>query len=603
MVARLARSTTGYAAQYVGTTRANVPNPTPGSTTCRSFNGAGDRLIGWPSDQIGANFMVVMSIWRAKAEGLANDQTAARLFTQYCAFGTRVAVGINQSSLSITYTNSNGARTTLESKDRILDLARHNVVLLVTTSQILVLLDGRESMRVNVALAPPSKARVNIGADADRRFWNGLIDDLAIYQEAQLPADPENWARFYMALLTQDKVRDYTPALLDGGVAGGTAATNGLTASGVRAGARVALNVPWRTDAGAQGLELKLSGTGPFRLGAYNPDHVFADKDLGDTANSFAWTSDGALLVNGEVSATGLGQWGPANVMAMVWDPAQLAVSLYRDGQLLDTHQLDSKVWRPAITLGVGGAQLNAGQFLPWSTAPVSPLKSRVWSLLSTEYRQMRLDGLALPLDDLDDILRDGPTRAVVGSYNGALPAAPDLEPFAVMRRRGAKINSVPATAADTDFFFAVLFQPTAADLTGEVVLMDQDGKWRLSLVDGKLRGTAAGVTVTASGVAEAGTYYYAALTRNAAGRLSLWAGGRQIAQSSGTFLAGVSGDVWLGQAADGSKPFAGLLSHVLLAGKTPPAWRLARLAKTYTWGSLEPTGLGYNLGRNLGGA
>lgn len=591
MVARLARSTTGYAAQYVGTTRVSNPSPTPGSPTCRSFNGQGDRIVALPSDQLGANFMVVMSFWRLKAEGVANDHTAMRLFTQYCSYGTRVAVGVNQSSLSVTYTNSNGTRSTLESKDKVLDLARHTLALVVTASQILVLLDGRESIRINVALAAPSPSRVNIGADSNRRFWYGLIDDLAVYLEANLPRSPENWLRYYIGLLNGVTVRDYEPAVFDQGADGATATNGGLSANGLRASSRVPLNTAWRreTALGKQAIEMKFAGGGPFRIGAFNPAHAFASQDLGATDQSFAWVSDGTLVVGGSKIATGLGQWGAGNVMAMVWDPQEKTVTLYRDGTKIDTRQLDDLAWTPAATVGTGSVQLNAGQFLPWSAPAVAPLPSRVYSKLTTEFRETKIGSLAAALDDPDATVRDSRTGAAVGVYNGAstLVDKPRLEAFERMRKVGSgiKITAAEYTAADTDFFFALAFSPAAADLTGEHVLLESPGKWGLRIIDGGLQAWIGDVTVGQQSPAfEAGKVYLMGLSRTASGKLAVWCHLGYILHSTDDLTTQAAGDVWVGSGENGARALVGEVSHLLLAGTMPALTKLDRIRAIYDW-------------------
>ena len=104
--------------------------------------------MGPRSSDLGAEFAILLSFWRADGSILANDLTAARLFTQYCQGGTRVAVGINRSKLSVTYTTTSGLVFTVESQLSILDTDHHLLALRVTPTQILVYLEGREVIKV-----------------------------------------------------------------------------------------------------------------------------------------------------------------------------------------------------------------------------------------------------------------------------------------------------------------------------------------------------------------------------------------------------------------------------------------------------------------------
>lgn len=604
MAARLAGSLAGRALQYVGTAKVSTPVATPGSATARSFNGEGDRIVGPRSNDIGSYFMLVLSAWRGSVDILRDDQTAARLFTQYCVFGTRVAVGLNRSVLSLTYTNASGSRQTVESKHKVMDVNRRIITLIVTRDGIQVLLDGRQAIKVTTSLPAPASVNSMIGSDGGGRFWKGVIDDLVIYPEEKIPLDPENWTRYYRALLLSSYARDYTAATFSAGYAQVSLSNGGYTATGISTTpkSRVPLSASWRkeTALAEQTLEFRITGGADLRIGVFNTAHDLGQDDIGQTPNSYAWSQDGKLYQNGKAINTGLPTWNNTNVMALVWRPADNSLGLFKDAVLVDRISLAAEqTWVPALSLGQATVAMNSGQEPLWSMASGDPLPIKIASKLTTEFREMKIASVAAPMDDTDGTMRDGPTGNAVGVYNGATATSrvprPDLDPFEVMRRVGSSIK-VPAaayTAADDDFFFAVAFSPAAEDLTGEHVILESPGKWGIKIVDGSLKAFVGGVTIGNAGQAfEAGKIYLIGISRTSTGKLAVWCHLGYILHSTDTITAQTQGDLWVGSGLEGSRPLVGTVSHLLLGGTLPAAWKLKRIQDIYNWTVPEIVGI-----------
>lgn len=601
MAARVAISSAGQNGQYVGTTRVPTPTASPGSATCRSFNGTSDRLLLGPSNSLGAVYLAVMTFWRGDSSVLADNRTAARLFTQYCVGGTRVGVGINRSFLSLTYTDSTGTTRTIESRAKVLDTTRHFLGIEVTSAFIRVFLDGRVALKVTTTLAAPDLARVCIGADTAQRFWKGQIDDVAAFQT--YPSKVQNWLRYYRELVRGNYSRDYQAAIFAAGYNSVTISDDGYTAAGFSTApaSRVPMAQPLRTEVELpqQFVEFRFdAGSGDLRLGVFNPTHDLSIADLGTTANSYAFTTAGQVITNGNVVASGFGTWSTDNVMALGWDAVNSKLSLWRDGVHLVDLNLPADTWTIALNLGAHTAYMNSGQGVPLSLPTDTPgLPSKVWSKLTTEFRQMKLAEVCAPLDDLGTDLTDAYSGAVVGVYTS--PAA--LEPgftvdgFDVSRRVGGgiKANFGTYTAADDDFFFAIAFSPEEADLTGEVVLLESPTKWGLRLIDGKLNAWVG--DVQAGSINEpftAGDSYILGITRSGTGKLLVWCHIGYILQSGDVTVVQAASDVYVGSGASGDRAFAGRLSHLVLSGKQPAAWKMTRLKQVYTWDVPDVAGM-----------
>lgn len=365
MAARVAISTAGQNGQYVGTTRVPTPTASPGSATCRSFNGTSDRLILGPSNSLGATFLALMTFWRADTTILADNATSARLFTQYCVGGTRVGVGLNRSFLSLTYTNSAGTTATVESKAKVLDTSRHFLGIEVTASQIRVFLDGRVAIKVQTSLAAPDLARVCIGADTSARFFKGQIDDAAMFQA--YPSKVQNWLRYYREVVRGNFSRDYQAATFAAGYDSVTVSDDGYQAAGFTnsPASRVPLAQSLRLEPELlqQFLEFRFDlGTGSLKIGVFNTLHDLSVADIGTTPNSYAFTTAGQLMQDNLVVASGFGTWSSANVMALGWDSVNNKLSLWCDGVHLYDLNLPAGTWTAAVSLGATTVYLNSGQ-------------------------------------------------------------------------------------------------------------------------------------------------------------------------------------------------------------------------------------------------
>lgn len=593
MPARVAISTAGQNGQYVGTTRVPTPTASPGSTTARSFNGNGDRLLLGPSNDLGATFLALMTFWRQDTTILSDDLTSARLFTQYTIGGTRVGVGLNRSFLSLTYTDSSGTTRTVESRGRVVDISRHFLGVHVSVGEIRVYLDGRLAIRVTDSLAPPDLARVCVGADTRARFFRGQIDDVAFYKVA--PGKTQNWLRYYRELVRGNFSRDYQAATFAEGHNAVTISDEGFTAAGFSAtpASRVALTSPLRTEAelATQYAEFIPTAAGSgLRIGVINSQHDLATQDVGVTNNSYGFTPTGDLLRGGNVIATGLGQWGVGDSVAIGWKPATNTLSFWINGTHVYEINLPAETWTVALNLGTATVLLNSGQAVPFALPTDSPgVSAKVWSKLTTEFRQMKLAEVNAPLDDQGVDILDAYSGNKVGAYG--LPAIREAgfteDSFDYARRVGGgiRLDFGTHTAADDAFFFAVAFSPEEADLVGDKVLLESPGKWGLQILDGKLNAWVGGVQVgSINAPFTAGESYILGLARSATGRLLVWTHIGYILQSADVTPVQTSADVYVGSSADGSKAFTGRLSHLVLSSKALAAWKMNRLKAVYSW-------------------
>lgn len=601
MAARVALSSIGQNGQYVGTTRVPTPTASPGSATCRSFNGTSDRLVLGSSSSLGATFLALMTFWRGESSVAADNATAQRLFTQYCVGGTRIGVGINRSFLSLTYTDSSGATYTVETRSKLLDVSRHFLGIEVTSSGIRIFLDGRIAIKLTATLAAPDLARVCIGADTRQRFFKGQIDDLAVFQT--IPGKTQNWLRYYRELVRGNYSRDYLATTFAAGFNSVTISDDGYTAAGftVSPSSRVALATPWRTEAelGDQYVEFRVTaGDGAFMLGVMNSQHDLSQDDIGTTANSYAITTAGQIISNNVVVASGLGAWSEANLVALGWKSATRTLSFWKDGTHVYDLNLPVETWTVAISLGAHTAYLNSGQAVPFAMPTDTPgLPSKVWSKLTTEFRQMKLAEVNAPLDDTADLLTDAYTGNTVGTYFNppALEPGFTVDPFDVSRRvgDGIKVNFGTYSAADDSFFFALAFSPEESDLTGEKVLLESPTKWGIRLIDGKLNAWVGSVQVgSINEPFTAGKRYIIGIARSGAGKLLVWTHIGYILQSGDVTATQTATDVWVGSGATLDRKFAGRLSHLVLSSKLPDAWKMTRLKTVYTWDVPDVAGM-----------
>lgn len=600
MVARLALSSNAQTGQYVGTSRINSPTDIPGSRTARSFNGLGNRLVLGRSSDLGANFLALLTFWRATSAAVADNQTSARLFTQYTAIGTRIAVGINRSFLSITYTTSGGSLVTVESRVSMLNTNRQILALLVSPTAVTLYLNGRLALQVNVVLMAPGTPRMVVGADVNSRAFAGTIDDLALYQV--VPGRLDNWLRYHQSLIDGEFVRDYVAATFAAGFDGVTLLDDLRQANGTGETARVATSQPWRNE-GALGRQLVefryTTGVEPIRVGVFSTGHNLATANIGDTEGSYAYLQDGTLISNGVVVASDLPLWTQTDMVALSYVPGSRQLSFWVNGALRHAIDLPVGTWTPATSFGKRQVFLNAGQSVPYATGlPTrTGLYTKVWSRLTSEFRHMKLGQVAAPLDDIDEWMRDANTEAIVGAYIGArlteTPFTPD--PFDIARKvgGGVRLNFGPYTAAGQDYFFALAFSPTAEDLVDEKILFECPDQYGMKLIDGRLFAWVGDVQVGSINVAfEENKAYLMGITRSAAGRLLVWCHVGYILQSGDiTPLLG-SADVWVGSKADGSAAFTGRFSHLVASTKRPADWKLNRLKTVYAWDTPDIEGL-----------
>lgn len=596
MVARLAISSAGRNGQYVGTTKAVPPSSVPGSASARYFNGTRDRLVGRRSSDLGQNYLMVMSFWRADSTILADNQTAARLFTQYTIGNARVAVGLNRSFLSLTYTTNTGESVTRESVVRVLDVDRHTLALHVSSTSIVVYLDGREAIRATATLGEPDYALTTIGSDGGQRFFKGYIDDVAFFQA--VPNSVANWVRFYRALTTGLLPRDYTSAPFAPGFSLLTLSEQNFTATGTLNSppSRVAMSVPWRTEPelNEQYIELTVP-TGPsnsyVQIGVMNANHDLSTQLLGATANSYVYTQDGRLRSDGNDVVTNIINWSPAtNVMALGWRADTRTMRLLKDGVEIHIFTLPAGSWTPAITVGSNVVRVNAGQS-PWRSLPkeATGLHAVASSRLTTELRHLKLAEVTSALTDTDVSVRDLATGTIVGTYLGSRQTYGSISPDSLDRSTrvgdGIKINFGPHTTAGAGFFFALAFQPTEDDLVGEKVLFESPGSWGLKLLDGRVFAWCGEVQVGSVNPAfDAGKSYLVGMTRAASGKLLVWCHVGYMLQSGDVTVAQPTADLFIGAKQDGSAKFAGKVAQIVLSTATPPSWKLERFRRCYEW-------------------
>lgn len=612
MVARVAVSSTANHGQYVGTTRANSPSPSPGSPTLRSFNGTSDRVVLGRSNDLGSTFVAVMSVWRANTNVIANNQTAARFFTQYAVNGTRVCIGLNRSYLSVTYQDGAGLMTTVESKVQIADTARHVVALQVTSTEILAYLDGRLAIKVAAVLPGPDTARCLIGADAGSRFFQGYLDDFSAMPTA--PNNLEHWLRYYRDLVLEAAPRDRLATGFAAGFDSIALSTDGYSATGSSDSARVPVSTAFRTEPELpiQYLEFTFNaGTGPLELGVTNPSHDLSIDPLGSTPNSYAYLSTGVLQLDGDAVAF-TSTWSQDDLMALGWVSENRVLSLWKNGTKLHEFSLPENTWTAAVRPSGRTVQMNAGQAVNRVLPPHSPgLPIKAWSRLTTEFRHMKLAELAAPLDDSDSSLRDANTGTVRGSYLGtpATGASHTGDSFDKARFTGSggiKVNSSSWTPADGSLFAGLAFKPTEADMDGTRVLLESPGKWGLRLINGAISAWIGGLEVTTNletSAVEKDKLYYLALVHNGT-TLMVWCNGTYPMAAEDPATNQTAGDVWVGGAVGGATPFLGPISHLVISGTIPPAWKLDRLKNAHAWA--EPlwlgTGYGLNYGNDYGG-
>lgn len=603
MAARLALSSTSVHGQYIGTTRVTPPTAVPGSTSARRFD-AGTRLLLGRSSDLGENFMVLMTFWRSSSLQVGDDQTAARLFTQYSVGGTRVAVGINRSFLSITYRSSNGTLQTVESRISLLNTDKQVLAMVVNFSGIALYLNGRVALRVTATLAAPDTSPVIVGADVTTRQFLGTIDDLAIYQV--VPSRTDNWLRYYDGLANNAYVRDYVAATFSEGFEEVTLVDDSRSAVGGKALSRLSAAAPFNNAAalGTQVVEFRFTdspdGDSGLRIGVMTPNHSLATEQIGQGENSFAYTQNGTLLRGGVTQVTEIQTWSQTDLMALAYTPATRTLALWKNGLPIHSFILpEGEVWTPALTLGKRQVDLNSGQSVPYSIGLPSKigLYSKVWSKLTTEFRHMKVAEVAAPLDDLGTQMVNAVNNAVVGEYLGTPELAGSItpDPFDVSRKVGGKVRLAfgDYTAAGQDFFFALAFRPSEEDLAGEKILLDCPDRWGIKLLDGRLFCWVGSVQVGSINVAfTAGETYLIGITRSGSGRLLVWCHVGYLLQSGESTPILGSSDVWVGSKADGSAALTGSFSHLIAGTKKPAPWKLDRLKFVYQWDTPEIEGL-----------
>lgn len=593
MVARIVKSTNGRNGQYVGTIRNAPPSPELGSPTARQFNGTTDRIIGPRSNDLGQNYAMVLTFWRGTTADAENDLVSQRLFSQYCLGGTRVAVGINRSFLSLGYTQSSGLFVTRESRIRLTNTQRHRILLLVTSSEIVVWMDRREIFRETATLALPDSARLNFGSDANSRFFNGWIDDIALYQKP--PSNVAYWLNYYMQMAENLPVRDKQYAAFAEGFNSVLITQQGRVATGGLPSSRVKLDTPWRTEPEltTQHIEYMLTPVvdpSTIRIGVVLPSHDLTTINLGDSSASYGWTQNGTCRQGGAIIAQGLPEWTAEDRMGFGWTPETRQLVVYKNGVSIHNVTLPVGVWTPAINIGANSARINAGQEPPYDLPLSAPgLPSRVWSQMTSEFRHAKLGEVAAPLDDDGQYLFDAYTNTAAGNYMGTPETDEGItsDSFDVSRKvsSGIVIPAADHTTADDDFFFILAVQPDAADLTGEHVILESPGNWGLRLVDGNLNAWVGAVQVgTSTPPLEVGESYLLGLSRSPAGRLLVWSSVGYVMQSGDPTTAQPEGPVWVGSGADGERAWQGRISHLVLSSKRIDQWKLDRLRQAADW-------------------
>lgn len=595
MTARLALSSGNRTAQYIGTTRVSTPSAIPGSTTARKFNGSSDRMVLGRSDELGANYSVHMQVWRGNSLVLADNLVAWRLFTQYGVGVSRVALGFNTNRLALLYTTALGTEILLQSEVEYIAVDRMQISLEVKNNAIRVFVNGRVAIAAAApSLAAPSTAPVLVGSDGAKRFFNGTIDELAIYQTAPSPS-MDNWIRYYGALVSQAYVRDFVASPLGNPQDGAVILSDGFSAQGSGDSSRACTLIPFSNvlSVGPQLVEFSVTeASEPLMFGVFNASHDFSSYLLGDTPHSWAYL-EGGTIVKDNLLQQSLAGFSDADKLAVVFDPSAPSAAFYVNGQLRHTQALAPGDWYPAVVFGRRVLTANTGyEVRRFSTYPTrQAVAAQWWSPLSTELRNMEIGTSAL-LDDGDTSVRHAKTGAVVGLYQAPAPLEAGLtgDPYDKGRRVGGgiKINGSLNTAAGAEFFFGLAFSPEESDMVGTKVLLQSGDKWAIKLIDGLLNCSVGGVQVgTSDAPFEAGKRYVLAISRSLGGTLLVWTHTGYFLQSGDVTALQTSDDVWVGSAVGGgSSVFDGLVSHVFLYPSTPAKWKRDRLANCMVWDS-----------------
>lgn len=608
MVARIAKSQSGSAAQYVGTSKAAAPS-NYGAAYLRTLNGTSDRIVGPRSSDLGATFMLTLFATRTTADALAANQVAARLFSQHCVGGTRVAFGIERSFLALQLIDSSGTPYTVESRVQVLDVLPHCYALVVHSTKVELFFDGRLALSVDITLKAPSTERCVIGADRADRFFKGQLHDVAAFQT--LPNNYRSWLAFQRDLFTGAAPRDAVWSGFSAGFNNVAVSPDGFTATGMSPISRVGMSQTLRGEAelDVQIVEFRFSTNDPAcGLGVFTGTHDLSENALGTTPGSYLFTQDGFILLDSVQIASGFGNWSGSNVMALRWTASTRDLALLKDGVQLVSLPLPAGTWTIGLNLAGAVVEVNAGQRPSTFTAANDKgLPSKAWSRLTTEFRHLKL-GVAAPLDGVGMAIVDAGTGSSIGEHAVAPTLLPGLTgdsfDVSVSSTNLITLYSGDHTAADTNFFAGLAFKPEAVDLVGEHVLLECEGKWGLKLVDNNLVGWIGALQVSTEGnyaVSDAGLYLVA-LTA-VGGALRLWANGQYGPAADGAMISQADGAVTVGSALDGSKKFAGKLSHAFLSASDIPAWKLARLQAAAPWSLTNWGGVGYGLkyGSNYG--
>lgn len=608
MVARIAKSQSGSAAQYVGTSKAAAPS-NYGAAYLRTLNGTSDRIVGPRSSDLGATFMLTLFATRTTADTLAANQVAARLFSQHCVGGTRVAFGIERSFLALQLIDSSGTPYTVESRVQVLDVLPHCYALVVHSTKVELFFDGRLALSVDILLKEPSTERCVIGADRADRFFKGQLHDVAAFQT--LPNNYRSWLAFQRDLFTGVAPRDAVWSGFSAGFNNVAVSPDGFTATGMSPISRVGMSQTPRGEAelDVQIVEFRFFTNDPAcGLGVFTGTHDLSEDALGTTPGSYLFTQDGFILLDNVQIASGFGNWSGSNVMALRWTASTRDLALLKDGVQLVSLPLPAGTWTIGLNLAGAVVEVNAGQRPSTFTAANDKgLPSKAWSRLTTEFRHLKL-GVAAPLDDVGTAILDAGTGSSVGEHAVAPTLLPGLTgdsfDVSVSSTNLITLYSGDHTAADTNFFAGLAFKPEAGDLVGEHVLLECEGKWGLKLVDNNLVGWIGALQVSTEGnyaVSDTGLYLVAITA--VGGALRLWANGQYGPAAVGAMISQEAGAVTVGSALDGSKKFAGKLSHAFLSASGIPAWKLARLQAAAPWSLTNWGGVGYGLkyGSNYG--
>lgn len=602
MVARIAKSQSGSAAQYVGTTKVSSP-ANYGSAFSRSLNGTSDRVVGPRSSDLGPTFMLTLFATRTTADTLTANQVVSRLFSQHCVGGTRVAFGIERSFLALQLMDSSGTPYTVESRVQVLDVLPHCYALVVHLTKVELFFDGRLALSVDILLKAPSTERCVIGADRADRFFRGQLHDVAAFQT--LPNNYRSWLAFQRDLFTGAAPRDAIWSGFSAGFNNVAVSPDGFTATGMSPISRVGMSQTLRGEAelDVQTVEFRFFTSDPdCGVGVFTGTHDLSADALGTTPGSYLFTQDGLILLDNLQISSGFGTWSGSNVMALRWTASTRDLALLKDGVQLVSLPLPAGTWTIGLNLAGAVVEVNAGQRPSiYTAANDKGLPSKAWSRLTTEFRHLKLGEVAAPLDGVGTSILDAGTGGLIGEHAVAPTLLPGLTgdsfDVSVSPANLITLYSGDHTAADTNFFAGLAFKPAAGDLVGEHVLLECDGKWGLKLVDNNLVGWIGALQVTTEGnyAVSAEGFYLVAISA-VGGSLRLWANGQYGATAQGAMISQAAGAVSVGSAPDGGKKFAGKLSHVFLSSSGVPAWKLARLQAAAPWSLTNWGGSGYGL-------